>query len=287
MQIKAQIESIREASAAFDSLHDVEIARQAAYAQLAQFEGLRRLAPDSEDALFLLTRGWAETTAAFTEEDLEVAEDLRNKDLADYHRQRAMAGYQRAILYGLDLIAHRAEGFAEARRNDASLRAWLKEHFTRPEDAPNLLWLGCAWLSRTNLTREDTDLMADLWVGVALVERSIDLDPRGAHGQGLTLLAAYHARSAQAELDEARSLFQNAFDITSNRSLMQKFHYATRYLCARADKVAYARALREIVDAGDIFPEQRLGNAIAKKRARRYLGKARMEEMRVNCGFSG
>ena len=38
-------------------------------------------------------------------------------------------------------------------------------------------------------------------------------------------------------------------------------------------------------DAGDIFPEQRLQNAIAKRRARRYLGPARMAEVREDCGF--
>jgi hypothetical protein len=36
-----------------------------------------------------------------------------------------------------------------------------------------------------------------------------------------------------------------------------------------------------VVDAPDALPEQRLQNTIAKRRARRYLGKSRM----AACGF--
>jgi hypothetical protein len=43
----------------------------------------------------------------------------------------------------------------------------------------------------------------------------------------------------------------------------------------------YEATLKEVVDAPDALPEQRLQNTIAKRRARRYLGKSRM----ANCGF--
>jgi hypothetical protein len=285
--LRVQIRNAREASASLDSLHDLEVARHVAFAALGQFEGMHRLAPDNEDALFLLTRGWTSATLSFTEEDMEVAEDLHHKELADYHRQRAQSGYERAIQYGLELIAKRSEGFAEARHSDASLRAWLRQHFTTPEDAASLLWLGLAWSARTAVTHTDSDAVADLWVAVALLERSVELDSSQADGAGLVALATYHARSAQAELDESREYFQRAFEVTRSRSLLHRFQYATRYLCARADRAAYVKTLQEIVNAGDIFPERRLGNVIAKKRARRYLGQARLEEMRANCGFDG
>ena len=39
--------------------------------------------------------------------------------------------------------------------------------------------------------------------------------------------------------------------------------------------------MKRFVDAGDVDPSERLTNSIAKRKARRYLGKARMQA----CGF--
>ena len=285
MLLNGQIEGTRQASSAVDTVNDYEVARSIAYAGLGQFEGMHKLAPGNDDALFLLMKGWAGATYAFTEDDMEHAEDMHMRDLADYHKQRSLAGYDRAIQYGLELVGHKAKGFQEARRNDASIREWLKKSFTKKDDAQNLLWLGQAWLSKVNVGKDDPDLVADLFVGVAIIERSVELDPEYAYGTGLTLLGAYHARTAQAELDQSEQLFQRAMAVTQGRALLPKFNYATKLLCARGDKAGYEKVLQEVVDAGDTLPEQRLQNVIANRRARRYLSHARMEEMRENCGF--
>lgn len=286
MILNGQIKSTREGSSAVDTVQDYEIARSIAFSGLAQFEGMHKLAPDNEDALFMLTKSWSGAAFAFIEDEMEAAEDARDREMAEYHKQRGIAAYERAIRYGLELLSKKASGFDDARKNDASIKKWLKENFTDKEDAPNLLWLGYAWLAKTNLAKEDADVVADLFVGVAIVERSVELDEQYAFGNGVTILGAYHARTAQAELDESKTYFDRAFALTQNRALLQKFNYATKYLCARADKEGYVKALQEVVDAGDTLPEQRLQNAIAKRRARRYLGKARMEDMRENCGFN-
>ena len=284
--LKGQIQSTREASVAVDTVHDVEIARAMAYAGLAQFEGMHKLAPKNEDALFMLTKGWTGATFAFTEDDMELAEDHKNKEMAEYHKQRAAAGYERAVAYGLELVGNHASGFQEARRNDATLRAWLKNNFTDKDDAANLFWLGYAWIAKTNINKDDPETVADLFVAVAIMERSVELDEGYSYGNGLTVLAAFHARTAQGELDDSKRLFDRAIALTQGRSLIQKFNYATKYLCARGDKDGYVKALQEIVAAGDTMPEQRLTNALAKRRAKRYLSKQRMEEARENCGFA-
>jgi hypothetical protein len=49
----------------------------------------------------------------------------------------------------------------------------------------------------------------------------------------------------------------------------------------KVDKKNYVKLLTEVVKAGDVLPEQRLPNTIAKRRARRYLSEKRMEA----CGF--
>ena len=56
---------------------------------------------------------------------------------------------------------------------------------------------------------------------------------------------------------------------------------AKTYYCMKSDKASYESTLREVIEAPDLLPEQRLQNTIAKRRARRYLTKSRM----ASCGF--
>ncbi|MCC6645615.1 MAG: hypothetical protein IT374_08600 [Polyangiaceae bacterium] len=286
MLLKGQIKSTRQASSAVDTLHDYEVARAAAYAGLAQFEGMHKLAPTNVDALFMLTKGWTGATFAFTEDEWEVAEDLKQREVAEYHRLRAIAGYERAIAYGIEMFAAMGkDGWADARKSPQAMTKWLKDSFDDKDDAAPLFWVGYAWLGKTNVNKEDPDTVADLWVAIAILERSVALDRTYNFASGLTALAAYHARTPMAELDEAKALFDEAMAQTGNRSLIQKVNYATRYLCAKSDKAGYMKALQEVLDAGDVLPEARLTNAIGKRRARRYLGKARLDDARENCAF--
>jgi hypothetical protein len=84
-----------------------------------------------------------------------------------------------------------------------------------------------------------------------------------------------------AELDQSQKQFLRAIELTRGGALLAKFNMAKTYYCMKGDKASYEKTLREVIDAGDVLPEQRLQNTIAKRRARRYLGKPRM----AACGF--
>lgn len=282
MLLDGQIESTRKASTAVDTLSDYEVANSVAFAGLAQFEGMHYLAPENENALFLLTKGWAGATFGFIEDAMEQVEDAEGESpLFRYHQARARAGYERAIHYGLELLEMKNAGFAEAKRNDETMKAWLAG-FTDPEDAPNLFWTGYAWLAKTNVSKEEPAVVAELFIGVAMVEKSVALDPDYLYGTGTVALASYHARTAMAELDESKKMFDSVLQKTSGKLLMAKFQMATKYFCMKGDKASYEKLLKEIVDAGDVFPEQRLSNTIAKRRAKRWLGAVRMKS---SCSF--
>jgi hypothetical protein len=281
--LNGQIKSTREASNAVNSISDYEVARGAAMAGLAQFEGLHYLAPDNEDGLFILTRGWAGAAFGFMEDDMEQAEDLYDEDseLAKYHQARAVAAYSRAIHYGLDLLEAKHPGIKDAQKNAETMKTYLAQ-FEDPEDAPDLLWTGQAWLGKTNLLKDDSDEVGKLFVGVALIERSVVLDETFNYAAGHTILGAYHARSALAELDDSKKHFDRAIELNGGKMLLTKFNLAAKYYCTKVDKDGYEKTLKEVLAAGDVLPEQRLPNTIAKRRARRYLAPKRMKE----CGFA-
>jgi hypothetical protein len=83
MLVNGQISSTRKAAGAFDTLADYELAKSAASAGLVQFEGMHQLAPDNEDALFLLAKSWVGYGYAFPEDDYEQASVEDNSKLAD------------------------------------------------------------------------------------------------------------------------------------------------------------------------------------------------------------
>jgi hypothetical protein len=277
--LNGQIKGTRDGSVAVDTLSDYEVARGIAFAGLGQFEGMHQLAPENEDALFLLTKGWTATGFAFIEDEYEMAVDADDDAKADYHRARARAAYDRAIQYGIALLQMRAPGFDKAKNNANSIKQYLNAF--EKKDALNLLWVGTAWLARANMAKDDPAVVAELHVGEALIERSVALDETIAYASGHAALGSYHARTAMAELDVAQKHFARAIQLTGGKALMPKFYYARSYFCMKGDKANYEATLREVVDAPDALPEQRLQNTIAKRRARRYLGKSRM----ANCGF--
>lgn len=282
MLLNGQISSTRQASAAFDTIHDWELAEKAASAGIVQFEGMHVLAPDNNDALFLLTKAWTGYAYGFIEDVLQDADDASDRALAEHHRGRAVAGYERAIGYGLELIGKNAPGFEEARKGEASMKAWLDKSFKSKEDAANLFWPAYAWIARTSLRKDDADLVANLWVGVLMMEKSVELDPDYNNSSGTIVLAAYHARTAMSEIDQAKAMFEGYLAKTNRKALLGLFNYAASYACVRADAELYQKLLREVVAAEDLPPHLRLMNTIAKRRARRWLQEKRMFDV---CGI--
>ena len=74
-----EIASTREAAKSFDTLGDYELAKVSTQAGLAQFEGMHRIAPDNEDALFMLVQGWGGYAWGFVEDEMEEAQLERTR----------------------------------------------------------------------------------------------------------------------------------------------------------------------------------------------------------------
>jgi hypothetical protein len=136
-------------------------------------------------------------------------------------------------------------------------------------------------LARVDLLKDEPEYVAVLFVGVEMLEHSRELDPTFEFWGATSILGAYHARSSMAELDDAKKMIELAMEKTHRHSLGILLNYA-KYACVKADQPLYEKTLHEILAAEDQEPNLRLENAIAKRRAKRGLGKWAMEE----CGFT-
>ena len=283
MILNSTIASTRIGAGAADTIGDYELARAASSAGMLQFEGMHRLAPDNEDALFMLMKGWAGYGYAFAMDDYDAAVLAEDDAAAEYHQKRAKLALDRSIAYGIELIGKKAEGFEAASSKDSdTISAWLKKSFTEKEDGENLFWLGSAWLARVNILKDHREYVAKLFVGVALLERSRELNPEYMAWGATSTLGAYHARTGMAELDEAKKLLDLALEKTQRKALGIQLNYA-KYACSKGDRSLYEKMLNEIVTVEDPDPNLRLQNTIAKRRAARALTKPAMED----CGFKG
>lgn len=270
--LNGTISSTRKGSVALNTVPDFDIAQSAAFAGIAQLEGYRFLAPENENALFMLTRSWTSVAAGFIEDKMETVEDAEGSTSAeyDYQKRRAVSAYERAIWYGAQLLEASHEGLAEAIKGSDALRAYLKE-FDDPEvDAESLFWLGYAYLGRAGAAGSGAPV-AELWIGVAMLERSVELDETYGHALGHTALGAYHVRSGMAEPEEGKKHFDKAIAISEGKTLTPKVQYAIRYYCFMGDKENYEKLLNEVMEAGDGDPYQRLPNTLAKRKAKRWL----------------
>ncbi len=281
--LDGQLASTRKASAAANTMSDWEVARRATSAGLVQFEGLHYLAPYNEDGLFLLTKTWAAMGFGFIEDEYEQAQDKFGEDsaAAKYQAQRAVAAYTRSIFYGLKLLEMRNPGFDTAKKNVGTMQTWLKGFTVKEEDAEYLFWVGQAWMSRVNMLKDDPELVAELFIGVEMMRRSIELDKLFSYGTATAIMGSYHARSALAELPDAKKAFDEAMKLSQGKSLLIKYNYASKYYCTMVDKKNYVKMMNEIIVSPDTVPDLRLQNTIAKRRAQRALGESRMS----SCGF--
>jgi len=279
MILDGTIKSTRDASGAFDTLSDLEVAKIAAGSSLVQIEGMQQLAPDNEDAMFLLLQAWTGFGGAFIEDEWEQAYDGGDEEAEAAQGKRANEAYDRAIRFGTMLLEQRKPGFVAAQKNYDTVVKYLAGH----DDAEALLWLGAAWLSRGSVAAEKPEVVAELYVGVALMERSVAVNPRLAYGLGYATLGAYHARSPDAELADAKDFFEKSLAVSGRKALTTQLLYAQNWACQARDETAYRALLQEILDAGDVLPAQRLENTIAVRKAKRYLQAPRLKR----CGFGG
>ncbi len=275
-----EIASTRTAAASFDTLGDYELAKVSTQAGLAQFEGMHRIAPDNDDALFMLVQGWGGYAWGFVEDEMEEAQMKGDDAGVEYQKKRAKMAYDRAIFYGLELLSHKDKGFDKAKKNDATLGAWLKEHFDSKDDAQNLFWVAYAWMSRVNLLQDDPAMVADLYIGVDMMSRAFELYPTYYGSSPMVAMAAYHGRTADAEPKDARALFEQAMKNTKRGALTAQLTYA-QFACVTADKKLYDSLVDEIIAADDPDPNQRLNNTIAKRRAARM----KSPKKTADCGF--
>ena len=277
MTVDSTAPVLKRASASFDAESDVALAREALPGNLKTIDGFLAVRPEQSDLLELTALGYVQYAFGFLEDDLESlppGDSPRRRELV----ARCTDLYERAYDIGLRQVAlDRAEvrGIARTGRLDALAPALKK---VGKDSVPGLNWAGLGLASAINLHRDDIERVAELPKAVALLERAYQLD-RGYYNYNaalsLAVIFSSQARAVGGDPDRARALFDEVVAGTQGRYLMAKVLMARYYATVVQDRPLFEKTLKEVLATpGSIWPEQRLANELALRRAHRYLAQA-------------
>jgi hypothetical protein len=320
---KGQIETTRSLGGALDTVGDFEVAKAAALSGVAQFEGVHRLVPTDENTLFMLTKAWGGGTYAYIEDDIELAVEKGDDGARSVAIDRACNAYDRGKGYAFELLSVKDSNWAENVKTEAALARTLEANFKSNRDTEHVFWAAYAMLNRQSLCAPAESLAAasrqmmqhvfkyqpsykdyaSRLTEAALISRT-ELDA----GCALTQTCGESAKTARGIFNEVKAW-------TGGRSLVVQLNLATRYACRIGDKNLFEEQLHEVLCRDlDGYPrefnddmereaegcpamtpvphaanappsEYRLTNAIAQRRARRYLASKRLQEMQLGCSF--
>jgi len=251
---------------------DYELIGKSFPASIIQLEGLLRIVPDNEVIGLSLVAAYVGYGTGWIEDRVEIADIEDDWEEADYLRRRALVMYNRSWDLSKHFLRNRDPGLDDAIKGGVdTLQTWVDTVFVDKKDAAILLWAGASLGARINMGMEDMDTVADLPLAKVILERSVTLDPDFMFMIGKMTMGVLAAAEFPPDIDRAKLILEDVLEKTERRNLMVQMSMARYYAVATGDHKLFRELLQEVIDAGDVLPEARLSNAIARRRAVRYL----------------
>lgn len=257
---------------------DWEMASRAIPGALKTIEGFWVVSPDNKNFLALLTEGYCQYGSGFVEDEVEQAEARGDTEAADYHRARATKMFIRCMNYALKQLGKRWQ--EDLFGSDAQVDAILAKAGTGHRTA--LLWVAVGLASAINNNKDRVEMIGYLDTAKKILRRIVEIDEKSGPPRDKVLAAMPHIALGMAYTGLDKSLggdpaladqhFQKAIELTEGKFLLAHVFRARRVAFRNKDRQGFHDALVKVLETPpSIWPEQRLANEIAHRRARRYL----------------
>ncbi|MEI6125959.1 MAG: TRAP transporter TatT component family protein, partial [Pseudomonadota bacterium] len=188
-------------------------------------------------------------------------------------RTRAKVLYGRAHEYakkGLLLSAKDFPAAFQANIQEALLR------INKRQDVPFLYWAGTSLAKLITLSKTDPAAAIRLPEAAAYMQRALELDPDYDSGAIHEFYIAYEARGAimGGDVTKAEEHYKKAVVLGRGMKLSPLLTYAEAFCIPDQNTRDFDALMKQIMDFDiDRYPEYRLVNALAKKRAQQLLKK--------------
>lgn len=263
-------DALAQSGTTFASDDDPELVRDALPFALKLMESLLAEDPRHEGLLLATARGFTQYAYAFVQQDADRAEEV-DYALAQAHRARAKKLYLRARDYALRALEVPHPGLRARLQADPQVATAQ----VGKEDVPALYWAAAAWGSAIALGKDDPDLIADVPIVEALIDRALALDESWGEGSIHSFLITYELARAGAgaeRFDRARVHFERAVALSRGGLASPFVSYAENVAVAQQDLELFRATLESALAIDpDARPELRLENLVMQDRARWLL----------------
>lgn len=259
---------------------DYELARQAIPGALKTVEGFWVVDPENKNLIRILTEGYCQYGTAFVEDDWEAATLAKDLRAVDATNDRATKIFTRCLNYALLTLGKRWQRDLFA--DDATVKALLRDD-GKPGKRFAMMYAGFALGSIINHNLTRVDLLGYLPTVEAIQNHIIELDQKQppkdlAHAAlpyiALGVIHTGRPAAMGGEPDRARGYFEKALQLTGGKFLLARAYMAYRVGLAKGDRKFFHDQLKQVLETPpSIWPEQRLANEVAHRKARRYLSK--------------
>jgi hypothetical protein len=262
---------------------DYQLAHDALPGALKTIEGFWIVDPDNSDLLKILTEGYCQYGTAFVEDDWEVAKFAKKLDDIEYHNARATHIFTRCLNYALKQLGERWQ--TDLFDTNEKIAKLIQETGAGKRD--QMMWAALALGSIINHNLGSVEMLGYISTVKAILDRVVELDkarrPERQDYAALPHIAfgmLFSAGSNQVGGDPVRAQaeFKVALELTADKD-----HRDGKLLLARAlmgyrlglmtnDRKLFHDQLKQVLETPpSVWPEQRLANEVAHRRARRYL----------------
>ncbi len=256
---------------------DYDLAARAIPGSLKTVETFHMVDPDNRLLTNILAEGFCQYASGFIEDEWELAVFAKDFDEMEYQSGRASKAFTRCMGYSLHILG----------------KGWQKDMLGTPQDVERrtaktgwghrdaLLWAGVGLAGTINHNKGNPEMVAHVVKARVIIDRVIELDDK--HNQkDQNKRATAHIVRAMLHMalpkelggdpEAGKAEFDKALEITENKYLLARVLLARKYAVAIQDRDLFRKSLIQVLQTDPaIWPENRLANEIAHRRAKRYL----------------
>ncbi len=276
MAINKLGDALSGAGTTFASDEDPELVKASVPFSLKLMESLLAEVPQHKGLLRATCSGFTQYGYAFVQQD---ADELADQDLdkAGAMRLRARKLYLRARDYGLRGLDASHPGFTSLLKTNPVAAAKLG----RKPEVPLLYWTAVSWAAAVALSKDNSDLVGDLPMVEALIDRALELQEDYEAGAIHTFLITFEMSRPKKPDDPAlrsRKHFERALTLSGGLQAGPLVALAEEVALANQNKEEFKSLLEKALAVNvDAKPEWRLANLVYQRRARWLLD--RMEKL--------
>jgi predicted anti-sigma-YlaC factor YlaD len=263
-------DALSEGGTTYASDDDPELIKGAVPFGLKLMETLLSESPRHKGLLLATCRGFTQYGYAFVQQEADEVEE-RDVEKAMEIRARARRLYLRARNYGIRGLEVVQPGFEKMARNNP--RQGVQTF--KSADVPLLYWTAVSWAAAISVAKDSADLIADLPVVEALIDRALELDEGFDGGAVHSFLITYEMNRETASGDpeeRARRHFKKAMEFSGGKLCGPLVTLAESVSLPKQDKAEFRRLLQQALEMNpDSKPEWRLANIVMQRRARWLL----------------